>query len=126
MSSLETHEAATKTVKRLKYKLLGKRVQKHVKPLATDLASLSAAAKASAGAGFALMQQFLDVHGSDFQALQSELNGRRVIVFIDDLDRADLRLVPQLLMALRELLDLPGFIFVLAFDDEIISKALTA
>lgn len=125
VSALESHDAATKTVKKLKYKLLGKKVEKRVKPLVTDLANLSATAKASAGAGFALLQQFLDVDGSDFQALQSELNGRRVIVLIDDLDRADPRLVPQLLLALRELLDLPGFIFVLAFDDEIISKALT-
>lgn len=126
VSSLESHGAATKTVRKLKLKLLGKKVQKNLKSVTTDLAAVSAYTKAGAGAGFSLLQQFLDVDGSDFQELHTELGGRRIILFIDDLDRADPRLVPQLLLALRELLDLPGFIFVLAFDDSIVSKALTA
>jgi hypothetical protein len=43
---------------------------------------------------------------------------------VDDLDRADPKLVPQLLLSFREILDLPGFAFVLAFDDDIIGDAL--
>src|SRR5205823_2979995 len=43
----------------------------------------------------------------------------------DDLDRCSPALIPQLLLSLRELLDLPGFTFILAFDDEIVAKALT-
>ena len=35
---------------------------------------------------------------------------------VDDIDRADPRLVPQFLLSLREVLDEPGFTFVLAFD----------
>ena len=49
---------------------------------------------------------------------------QRVVVFIDDLDRADPVVIPQLLLALRELLDLPRFTFVLAFDRSIIAAAL--
>jgi predicted KAP-like P-loop ATPase len=45
--ALESHNAATKTAKKLKYKLLGKKFQMRVKPLATDLASLSATAFAA-------------------------------------------------------------------------------
>ena len=50
--------------------------------------------------------------------------GQRIVVFIDDLDRADPVVIPQLLLALRELLDLPRFTFVLAFDRSIIAAAL--
>jgi len=49
---------------------------------------------------------------------------QRIVVFIDDLDRADPVVIPQLLLALRELLDLPRFTFVLAFDRSIIAAAL--
>lgn len=50
--------------------------------------------------------------------------GQRIVVFIDDLDRADPVVIPQLLLALRELLDLPRFAFVLAFDRSIVAAAL--
>src|SRR5258708_17538641 len=33
--------------------------------------------------------------------------------------------LPQLLLSLREVLDLPGFAFLLAFDDEVVGQALT-
>ncbi len=123
---LEAQSLAPKSLRKLKLKLLGRKTQKHAKQVATELSGLSAVAKPAVGAAFAFLQQFLDVDGADFQTLLGELGGRRVIVFVDDLDRVDPRLVPQLLLALRELLDLPGFVFVLAFDDEIVSKALTA
>lgn len=48
-----------------------------------------------------------------------------MVVLIDDLDRCDPQFLPQLLLSLREVLDLPGFVFVLAFDDEIVADALT-
>jgi hypothetical protein len=48
----------------------------------------------------------------------------RVVVFIDDLDRADPRLLPKALLALREMLDWPDFAFVLAFDKAVIERAL--
>ena len=47
-----------------------------------------------------------------------------MIAFIDDLDRATPELLPKLLLALREILDLPGFTFVLAFDNEIVADGL--
>lgn len=61
----------------------------------------------------------------DLEAIVDLLNGRRVVVFIDDLDRADPRLVPKTLLAMRELLDWPGFSFVLAFDKRAIAGALS-
>ena len=47
-----------------------------------------------------------------------------MVVIIDDLDRCSPELIPQLLLSLRELLDLPGFTFLLAFDDEIVQRSL--
>lgn len=68
---------------------------------------------------------WLSINKHDIDALISQLNGRRVIVFVDDLDRADPRLIPKTLLALRELLDWPGFSFVLAFDRPMVARALT-
>jgi predicted KAP-like P-loop ATPase len=53
-----------------------------------------------------------------------KVKNSRLVVLVDDLDRCDPKLLPQLLLSLRELLDLPGFTFLLAFDDEIVGKAL--
>lgn len=95
--------------------------------------------EATLGAAAAIVGHGLDkAHGFAFRALKDllaydadallkirqKLGKRRVIVLIDDLDRAQPSLIPQLLLALRELLDLPGFAFVLAFDDEIVEIAL--
>jgi len=95
--------------------------------------------EATLGVAAAIAGHGLDkVHGFAFRALKDllaydapaiseirkKLGDRRVVVLIDDLDRAQPSLIPQLLLALRELLDLPGFAFVLAFDDEIVEIAL--
>lgn len=64
------------------------------------------------------------IGSKDLETIAALLDGRRVVVFIDDLDRADPRLVPKTLLAMRELLDWPGFSFVLAFDKRAISSAL--
>lgn len=61
---------------------------------------------------------------SDIDNLVRQVGNRRVVVFVDDLDRTDPAVVPRLLLALRELLDLPTFVFVLAFDKRVVSAAL--
>jgi KAP family P-loop domain len=53
-------------------------------------------------------------------------SNRRIIVFVDDLDRAAPNVVPALLLTLRELFDIPGFCFVIAFDFEVVTRALGA
>jgi hypothetical protein len=67
---------------------------------------------------------WLAIERKDIDALVQRLEGRRVVVFIDDLDRTDPRLIPKTLLALRELLDWPGFSFVLAFDRRVVARAL--
>jgi hypothetical protein len=60
----------------------------------------------------------------ELRALATAAGHPRVVVFIDDLDRADPRLLPKALLALREMLDWPDFAFVLAFDKAVIARAL--
>jgi hypothetical protein len=71
-----------------------------------------------------LAMQWASISKDDVNALVSQLNGRRVVVFIDDLDRTDPTAIPKTLLALRELLDWPSFAFVLAFDKRIVGQAL--
>jgi hypothetical protein len=69
--------------------------------------------------------QFVSMGPEHLKAIRAELGGdRRVLVIIDDIDRADPKLIPQLLLGLRDLLDLPGFSFLLPFDENVVAKAL--
>ncbi len=81
-------------------------------------------AQAMAGTGFALAESFLRIGPEDLRKLRDGLGDRRLIVIIDDLDRTDPELLPQLMLALREILDLPGFSFLLPLDPEVIAQAL--
>jgi hypothetical protein len=78
----------------------------------------------AADAAFGLVGQWLKYDGPQIRAIQKKSSGKRLIVLVDDLDRCTPELLPQLLLSLRELLDLPGFTFLLAFDDEIVGRAL--
>jgi|SRR5579864_1024858 len=75
-------------------------------------------------AAFGALRNWLKYDGAQIKAIQQKLQGRRLVVLIDDLDRCAPELIPQLLLSLRELFDLPGFTFLLAFDDEIVGDAL--
>ncbi len=50
----------------------------------------------------------------------------RLIVVIDDVDRGDAELMPHLLLALREVFELPGCAFIVAFDPRTVAAALPA
>jgi len=59
------------------------------------------------------------------RVIHSLEGGGRVIVMIDDLDRADAALVPQLLMGLHDLFDQVGkCAFVIALDPAVVSSGL--
>ncbi|HEY2169797.1 MAG TPA: P-loop NTPase fold protein, partial [Candidatus Angelobacter sp.] len=75
-------------------------------------------------AAFTTLQNSLKYDSREIKKIQQGLHGRRVVVLVDDLDRSAPDLIPQLLLSLRELFDLPGFTFLLAFDDEIVGDAL--
>jgi len=76
-------------------------------------------------AAFGALSRWLKYDGDQIRSIRESLGDQRLVVLIDDLDRCAPGLIPQLLLSLRELLDLPGFTFLLAFDDEIVAQALT-
>jgi len=59
-------------------------------------------------AGTPLLSQWLKASAADLKGLAASLDGKRVVVILDDVDRVDPKLLPSLFFALRELLDLPG------------------
>lgn len=81
---------------------------------------------AQAGTEYAsnLIRNQLQLQRRDVERILGQLGNCRIVVFIDDLDRADPAVVPKLLLALRELLDFSRFAFVLAFDRQIVARAL--
>jgi hypothetical protein len=60
----------------------------------------------------------------DLPSISKLLRGKRFIFLIDDLDRADPKLVPQILFVTIEILNLPGFSFILAFDPVVVGAIL--
>lgn len=63
---------------------------------------------------------------SQLLELISERRGeRKIIVFVDDLDRTAPAIVPTLLMSLREIFDFPGFYYVLALSPRVIAQGLS-
>lgn len=90
----------------------------------SEFAPGAGAVASALGGAAGLIGSLLKVTDEDLRKLRQSLGGRRVVVFIDDLDRADPRLIPKTLLALRELLDWPDFAFVLAFDKDVVASAL--
>lgn len=75
-------------------------------------------------AGLELVKKHFAFTRDDLKSLESILDGNRVIVLIDDLDRTAPELVPEILFALKELMDIPGFSFVCAFDPVVVGEVL--
>src|SRR5688572_12317591 len=76
-------------------------------------AELNQIAKVIIGGGLSLFGRLLNANSETFKHIHEALGSRRVIVIIDDLDRSDPQLLPELFLSLRDVLDLPGFSFVL-------------
>ena len=90
-----------------------------------DLASATNVGKAIGGLVRPLVQETLSVKRSDVERdLRDQLGDGKLIVFIDDLDRTDPKLVLHLLLGLREVLDLPQCAFVMGLDPLVVTSAL--
>lgn len=76
----------------------------------------------SASASLARRRPALDKAGIHSYLTRLPIN-KRLIVIIDDLDRAAPEVVPHLLLALREIFDVPGCAFILALDPQVVAKA---
>ncbi len=76
--------------------------------------------------GISVVQKLTKMSPQDIQRLHEKVGNKRFIVILDDLDRVDPTLIPQLLMTIRDVLDLGGFSFLLPFDLKIVADALGA
>ena len=77
-----------------------------------------------AEAGLGLLKKHFHFGPGDLESLNALLGDRRVIILIDDLDRTAAELVPEILFALKQLMDIPGFSYVTAFDPGVVGKVL--
>ena len=92
---------------------------------AVDALLPGAGVAASAAGNFVLSKLSVDKKDLDSLLTITRAAGyKRIVVFIDDLDRADPKVLPKTLLALREMLDWPDFAFVVAFDKEVVAKSL--
>jgi len=100
-------------------------VKKGIDPL-KRISEFHSTTKAVVGGALSILSNFLDIDGEAFKAVKDGLGKRRLVVMIDDLDRSNPKLLPELLLSLREVLDLPRMSFVLAFDVDIVAGALAS
>lgn len=71
-----------------------------------------------------LIERFLRLTDEDIIAIRNALGSNRILVIVDDIDRADSTLIPKLLLAMRELFELPRFSFLIPFDKSKVVRAL--
>ncbi|HEV2455360.1 MAG TPA: P-loop NTPase fold protein [Verrucomicrobiae bacterium] len=90
----------------------------------TGVSILNDKAGRTLGVGLDLVKNLFSFGPDDLRQLQKHLRNRRVIVIIDDLDRTAPDLVPEILFALKELMDIPGFAFIAAFDPAVVGETL--
>ena len=79
-----------------------------------------------AGAVVSNASESLQFGEDDLAKIRSALveQKRRIIIVIDDIDRLDASALPRVLLVVRDLLDLPGFSFLLPFDEAPVIAAL--
>lgn len=76
------------------------------------------------GEGLGLVKKYFSFGPNDLKLLQDKLGDKRIFIIIDDLDRTAPELVPEILFALKELMDIPRFAFVCAFDPDVVGETL--
>ncbi len=76
------------------------------------------------GAGLDLVKIFFSFGENDLKSLREALGDKRIVILIDDLDRTAPELVPEVLFALKELMNIPGFAFICAFDPVVVGEVL--
>lgn len=77
-----------------------------------------------ASASLPFINCLLSFNSSDLIKIPDVLGKKRLIILIDDLDRTNPNLVPNLLYMIREVLYLSRFNFILAFDPKVVGNAL--
>jgi len=128
IAELEANKHDLKTINNLKTKLKAHKAKRYISFIPEAAGACFPGGKALVGAisqaGDDYLKKYITISDEELTAIHSLLKGKRIIIAIDDLDRCNPSIIPNLLLSLREILDKPKLSFLLAFDDEIISKAL--
>ena len=74
--------------------------------------------------GLDLLKGFLFSKGADLKNILQRHKEGRLIILIDDLDRTNGEIVPEMLFAIKELMNFGGLVFVCAFDPVIVGQIL--
>lgn len=74
--------------------------------------------------GLELLKRGLSFGKGDLAGIEDVLGDKRILVLIDDLDRTHCELVPEMLFAIKEIMDVGGFAFVCAFDPVVVGQVL--
>jgi len=112
---IKTHKRTIKAVKKYSIKL-----RSHLDHVVDNLPGVIKLA----GKGISLVAGMAKFSESDVKEISELLGDKRAIVLIDDLDRANPKIVPELLLATREVLDMCGFSYIMAFDPEVVVASL--
>lgn len=99
-------------------------LEKTGKPIAQAASILRPGTEGVAEAGLDFLKSFLKINKEDLGDIPGQLDGKRLLVVIDDLDRTNPDLVPEVLFALKEVLDVPGIAFICAFDPKVVGQVL--
>lgn len=91
-------------------------------PIVGGINSVGKFAQGSLG----LLQSALKLNKKDIEKLTSALADHRLLVLVDDIDRAHPSVVPKVFFWIHELFDLAGMSFVLAFDIDRVVPVLQA
>lgn len=87
--------------------------------------SISAGGVSAGGALLAGVSNLLRFSENDLKNVRQALGkDKRLVVLIDDLDRIDGAILPRVLLAVRDLLDVSGFSFLLPLDDNVVTKVI--
>jgi hypothetical protein len=72
------------------------------------------------------MRDLLRESMEDWRRHGAASSGRLLVIFVDDLDRCSPGNVVEVFEAIRLYLDAPGFVFVIGYDDRMVSRTLRA
>lgn len=125
LKQLEVQLAAVGITRKAKAKEWVNKVGTIVGKLAGSAAGMvSEKAGDTVESGIGCLTRLLEFGEQDFKEVRQILGNRRIMVLVDDLDRTKPALVPEILFALKEVMDVPGFVFVCAFDPVVVGEVL--
>lgn len=114
-----------KNIKAKSKKITGSLINNKLTKALQEVAEKSENDAACALSGvFDQLKSFFSFTPDELKELSVAMGEKRVIVMVDDLDRASSKVVPELFYGLKQILDIQGFSFICAFDPVVVGQIL--